>query len=69
MGTSREYYIEWNIQVSAKTPEEAVLHAVEIMRDITSTATWFHVIKLGGGDLGLKDYDEIIHPELYEEEE
>lgn len=60
-----EYYVEWNIEVYADSADEAVLEALEIMRDPNGTATSFRVINKSTGEDTLEDYDEVIHPELY----
>lgn len=39
----REYLVQWEIEISADTPEEAVRQAIEIMRERNSLATHFQV--------------------------
>ncbi len=38
-----EYTVKWEIQVEATSPEAAARQALEIQRDVTSTATVFEV--------------------------
>ena len=40
-----EYTVKWEIQVEATSPEAAARQALEIQRDVTSTATVFEVRK------------------------
>ena len=43
-----EYIVQWEIELSADTPEEAALAALEIMRDKDSEALFFKVIHDNG---------------------
>lgn len=43
-----EYIVQWEIELSADTPEEAARAALEIMRDPESTALFFKVIHENG---------------------
>ena len=43
-----EYIVQWEINISADTPEEASRMALEIMRDKDSEALFFKVINSGG---------------------
>lgn len=38
-----EYTVRWEIQIEADSPEAAACKALEIQRDVTSTATVFEV--------------------------
>lgn len=38
-----EYCVNWRIEIDAETPREAVIQALEIMRDTNSTALIFQV--------------------------
>ncbi len=40
-----EYYVEWRIELSADSPEEAARKARELQRDDTARVGTFHVIE------------------------
>lgn len=41
--TQKRFYVRWDIDIFADTPEEAARKALRIQRDPESTATYFHV--------------------------
>ena len=43
-----EYIVQWEIELSADTPEEAAREALEIMQDKSSEALFFKVIRDDG---------------------
>lgn len=53
----REYYIEWHIELSAASREEAAKLARKIQLDPDSTATVFHVIEHEDQDSELDEID------------
>lgn len=55
-----DYLVQWEIELSADTPEEAAQAALEIMRDPESTALFFKVIHDDGHliDVDLREENE-----------
>lgn len=63
----KEYLVEWSIELSAESPEDAARQALEIQRDPDSSATVFYVMEFDGDgepirvDLdALDDYDDLV---------
>lgn len=50
-----EYFVRWEIDINAKTPEEAARHCTEIMRDPESLARYFTVIDKANGVMKFVD--------------
>ena len=46
----KEYYIEWRIEISAQSPEEAARKARQIQLNPQSIATVFHVYPSDDGE-------------------
>jgi hypothetical protein len=44
-----EYYVRWEIDIAASSPEEAAKRCIEIMRDPTSLANYFTVTDKANG--------------------
>lgn len=50
MSTYKEYFVEWNITISARSPEEAANIARQIQLDPQNTATHFYVSQEDDGE-------------------
>lgn len=44
----KEYYITWEIELSARSPQEAAEQALQMLQDVNSTATVFKVAEVCG---------------------
>ncbi len=44
-----EYYVRWEIDITANSPQEAARRCIEIMRDPTSLANYFIVTDKANG--------------------
>jgi len=54
------YYVSWDIQVDADSPEDAALQALGIQQDHESIATVFTVVDEETNAAAVIDADEIV---------
>lgn len=54
----QDFLVEWRINISADTPEEAAQKAWEIMRRPDSTANCFHIIDDAGNETAVDLMEE-----------
>ena len=65
MSDLREYLVEWTINITASTPEEAARQARAIQLDPTSMATCFHVQEQVFRETGDEPEEEAVLVDLY----
>ncbi len=61
----KEYYIEWRIELSAKSPRDAAKQALKIQRDPFSSSTVFHVATEDKGEFEIIDLEELEEEESW----